>query len=761
MPSQGSFYADAYPKPRHVDVRDIFGEDAGTEMAHLAVAPGADTRPANVSGTFSYLYTWDPRNAQNYRRETKTNLDDIFCFADSEDEGTGLSEGDAILTGDFSSIVTHDPDKHKDGDALTSQVITSVVMKIGESEPQVAKKSSIMKDPYFLGNVAIFLVCVAITLVFTMWHIPEADDTKFMSYLPKYDSWVLGTTYAFSNMSPAKVKLKSGDAKEILQVKLHMPEQASGTEVWWNIYKEESGVETDLGRHNVEIEDGKQVEYLEDIDMDGKLDKDVTAFIKVYTNSEIPVAAFIEVIPMGNIARYRIIISGIILAAVYILIGLEKIHRTLVALVGAFVSLLFLTIISHTPSMARVIAFMDEGTLSLLFGMMVIVATLSQTGVFEWIAVRMVIFSSRHDMEDLDGVMLCNLFKLTVCMCIFSGVVSAFLDNVTTLLLLSPVTIRLCEMIAPDNVEKLAIPLLISNAVFGNVGGTMTLIGTIPNVIIGNRLAEYVGFIDFIINLAPAIILMTPFIIMYIRYRYKEALTGEYQVSIEELKKKYPIKEPVLLTRAGMIACFVVLLLFLHPLHHQDSGWVALCGAMGIMLLGSNADLHHTLLHVEWDTLLFFAGLFVMIAAMAELGLIRWIGDQIVAVIMSAPKDQRLMVGILIILWVSSITSGFLSNIAFAATMVPVIKIIGEDPELDLPMPPLAWALSFGTCLGGNLTLVGSAASLVAAGVAEHNGMHISFYEFGKTGVPVWLMTTTGGTLYMLIVYVWFGLGHG
>lgn len=759
-----SFYADAYPKPRHVDITDVFGEDAGTEMSYLSPNKKAESpnKPANVSGTFSYLYTWDPRNAQIHRKSTKTKLDDIFCFADSEDEDVApIAAGDAIKLGDFSSL--QQQESLHDGDALTSQVITKVILSPIEDEDADLdkKKKSMFRDPYFGGNVLLFFACVGITLLFTMWHIPEADDTKFMSYLPKYDSWVLGTTYAFSSTSPSKIKLKTEYGREVIQVKLHMKEQPVGTEVYWKVFEHRNGTDVDLGKHDVEIEEGKQVEYLEDVDMDGELKADSEAYVKVYTNSEVPVAAFIEVIQMGGIARYRIIISGVLLAAVYILIGLEKIHRTLVALAGAFISLLFLTLISHTPSMARVIAFMDEGTLSLLFGMMVIVATLSQTGVFEWIAVRMVIFSSKHDTDDLDGVMWCNLFKLTVCMCIFSGVVSAFLDNVTTLLLLSPVTIRLCKMIKPHDVASLAIPLLISNAVFGNVGGTMTLIGTIPNVIIGNRLAEYVGFLDFIINLAPAIVLMTPFIIMYIRWRYKESLTGEYQVSIEELKAKYPIKEPVLLTRAGMIACFVVLLLFLHPLHHQDSGWVALCGAMGIMLLGSNADLHHTLLHVEWDTLLFFAGLFVMIAAMAELGLIRWIGDQIVSVIMAAPKDQRLMVGILIILWVSSITSGFLSNIAFAATMVPVIKIIGEDPELDLPMPPLAWALSFGTCLGGNLTLVGSAASLVAAGVAEHNGMHISFYEFGKTGVPVWLMTTTGGTLYMLIIYVWFGLGHG
>jgi len=467
------------------------------------------------------------------------------------------------------------------------------------------------------------------------------------------------------------------------------------------------------------------------------------------------VSVFFELVQMNGIARYRVLISGLLLLVIYIIIGLEVIHRTLVALVGAFTTLFFLTIISSTPSMAKVMSYMDEGTLSLLFGMMVIVATLSKTGVFEYIAVQMVVFSCEQNEEGQD---LCNLFKLTVCMCLFSGIVSAFLDNVTTLLLLSPVTVRLCKMILPEDAERLAIPLLIANAVFGNVGGTMTLIGAIPNVIIGTRLSDYLDFMDFIFNLMPAVILQTPLIIGFIRWRYADSLVGQYPVNLVELNAKYPVKDKILLTRAGMIACFVVLLLFLHPFHHQQSGWVALIGAIGIMLLGSNADLHFTLLHVEWDTLLFFAGLFVMIAAMADLGLIRWIGDAIIECILAAPEADRLMVAIVIILWVSSFTSGFLSNIAFAATMVPVIKIIGEDEELNLPMKPLAWALSFGTCMGGNLTLVGSAASLVAAGVAEHNGMHIGFLEFSKTGAPVWLITTICSTLYCLVVYVWMGI---
>lgn len=758
--------------------------------------PPKREKPANASGTFAYLRTWDPLNAHVLHASHDVpiqvhhaKLENIFddesyqnSFRNSNHNSMNISAEQAkVLTEQFANLraekylhsvsgkrnsilegrrgslsaktLTHclqNAELNHSLDATQSLTIVSVQDHV----PKVM--DPVDESKFFWGNVAIFCVCLGVTLLFCLWHIPENDHNAHLSYLNKYDSWMLGTTYACDAAYPVEIEVDKGH-RAFFELRMIIQEAVNG-EVYYKLLQEIKGVpEEILGRTDIKLSKDLDIstEYLIEIDMDGKgLKDDTKAYIRLYTTSETPVSVFFELVQMNGIARYRVLISGLLLLVIYIIIGLEVVHRTLVALVGAFATLFFLTLISSTPSMAKVMSYMDEGTLSLLFGMMVIVATLSKTGVFEYLAVQMVVFSSE---KDESGQELCNLFKLTVCMCLFSGIVSAFLDNVTTLLLLSPVTCRLCKMILPDDAEKLAIPLLIANAVFGNVGGTMTLIGAIPNVIIGTRLSQYLDFMDFIFNLMPAVILQTPLIIGFIRWRYADSLVGQYPVNLDDLNAKYPVKDKILLTRAGMIACFVVLLLFLHPLHHQQSGWVALVGAIGIMLLGSNADLHFTLLHVEWDTLLFFAGLFVMIAAMADLGLIRWIGDMIIEVIISAPEADRLMVAIVLILWVSSFTSGFLSNIAFAATMVPVIKIIGEDEELNLPMKPLAWALSFGTCMGGNLTLVGSAASLVAAGVAEHNGMHIGFLEFSKTGAPVWLITTICSTLYCLVVYVWLG----
>merc|ERR1719336_1180674 len=251
---------------------------------------------------------------------------------------------------------------------------------------------------------------------------------------------------------------------------------------------------------------------------------------------------------------------------------------------------------------------------------------------------------------------------------------------------------------------------------------------------------------------------MFPFVIAYIKWMHKDSLSGLYPVDMDALYAQYKIKNTRLLTRVGIVASFVILVLFMHPIHHQQSGWIALIGAMGILIVGARNDVGKVLNHVEWDTLLFFGGLFVIVAALAEMGLIRFIGEAIVSLIESASEDDRMTVALLVILWVSAVVSGFLSNIAFAATMAPVIQIVGEDETLGLDMQPLAWALSFGTCLGGNLTLIGSAANLIAASVASHNGMHISFLEFFKTGGPVWLITVIIATLYMLTLYVWIGV---
>ena len=257
--------------------------------------------------------------------------------------------------------------------------------------------------------------------------------------------------------------------------------------------------------------------------------------------------------------------------------------------------------------MQTALVWMDEGTLALLFGMMIIVNLISTTGLFEFVAIRALDMSKG------------NMSKLMVLLCIATAVLSAFLDNVTTMLLLAPVTIELCKVIEMD-----PIPFLISEVMFSNIGGTATMIGDPPNIIIGNMLSDHVGFVDFILNLAPCIFFASFPSLFFLKWFYRDNFNVPDRVfDIEALKKQYPISDPVLLAKSGVILSAVLLLFFLHPVHHVDTSWVACVGAVGLMVIATPHELHHVFESVEWDTLLFFAALFVMIEAMATMGLIR------------------------------------------------------------------------------------------------------------------------------------------
>jgi len=670
------------------------------------------------------------------------------------------------------------------------------------------------------NNISIFICCCAVVVLLMAWKPHEHDPSTHTMFLTNYDTMVYGELCVV----PCNIELDHHLPIEVVAIKLIASDIGKSNETSITIgMRAHSDQEYSGLLATVELNKGVETEHIEEIDIANTLnwgDHSYMELLVVGNVTEADIALVVEVQQMSALARHKIWLSSLLLVLVYVLIGLEIFDRVLIALFGSFVALLLVTLVQSPPDMGLVMTWMDEGTLSLLFGMMVIVAMLSVTGVFEWFSVRLVYFSSKEKRGDLRD---CNMFKLTTSMCFFSAIVSAFLDNVTTLLLISPVSICLCNMLVGENsykelsddesaesregstdnlrstkspkleievvkpvndqektvsfavemtedhgneshplkvlpskkVEKLAIPLLIVNGVFGNIGGCMTLIGAIPNVIIGGRLAEYIGFTDFVINLAPAVIVMMPIVIFFLKWQFRESLAGTYPVQMNMLYERYKIKDLQLLVRAGTVTVFVIIAFFLHPVHHRSSGWLALIGAMAILSVGASKDVSKVLHHVEWDTLLFFGGLFVLVAALSELGLIREIGRLIADIVKASEPDARLSVACVTILWVSAVVSGFLSNIAFAATMAPVIKIVGEDPELGLPMAPLAWSLCFGTCLGGNLTLIGSAANLIAAGVAQHNGMHISFVAFFKVGGPVWVITNVIAMFWLLTVFVW------
>ncbi len=443
-----------------------------------------------------------------------------------------------------------------------------------------------------------------------------------------------------------------------------------------------------------------------------------------------------------------------ILLFVYALIITEVVHRTLAAALGGLLAVVALNFYSveDTLSLKAVTTMIDWETIGLLLGMMVMVGVISHTGVFEWFAVQAYKKSGGE------------IWTLVVILCAVTAVLSAFLDNVTTMLLLTPVTIQIAKVL-----DIKPIPILISEVLFSNIGGAATMIGDPPNIMIGSAMSpsaiegnkndeiaalasEGVTFNDFIIEMAPGILLTIVPSFMLIRWLYKDEFSGRRDRDITELERQYAIKDMKGLKVSGTILCLVIVGFFLHPVVHIAVSWVALAGAV-IMLLATNPhELEEPLEHVEWTTLLFFAGLFVLVHSLQYMGVIDYIGSFVEKGIESFSEEYRLAAAVVIILWVSAIASAFIDNIPYTATMIPIV--LSLSVELDLDLGPLIWALAFGACLGGNGTLIGASANVVTAGLSEEAGYPISFNEFFKAGFPVMLLSTFIITFYMVLVYV-------
>lgn len=450
-----------------------------------------------------------------------------------------------------------------------------------------------------------------------------------------------------------------------------------------------------------------------------------------------------------------------ILLAVYVLIIFETVHRTLAAAVGGLVAMLALNYykVGDALTLAEVTTLIDWETIGLLLGMMVMVGILSNTGVFEYFAVL--------SYKKSGG----SIWTLVVILCSVTAVLSAFLDNVTTMLLLTPVTIQLAKVL-----DIKPIPLLISEVLFSNIGGAATMIGDPPNIMIGSGLspdkiatadggkyasmAEYgVTFNDFILEMGPGILMCVVPSFMLIKWMYAEEFSGSRIRDVAELEAKYGIKDPQMLKVAGFILVVVVINFFLHPITHIAVSWIALVGAVVMLLATDRHELEEPLHHVEWTTLLFFAGLFVLVHSLQEMGVIKFIGEYVMMAIEYFGSDTadgqtvRLAAAILIVLWVSAIASAFIDNIPYTATMIPIVLQIAHELG-DYLLGPLIWALAFGACLGGNGTLIGASANVVTAGLSEEAGYPISFNEFFKAGFPVMILTTFIVSLYMLLVFI-------
>lgn len=416
--------------------------------------------------------------------------------------------------------------------------------------------------------------------------------------------------------------------------------------------------------------------------------------------------------------------SIVVFLITYAVIISEKVHRMVVAMAGGLLMILLGFLTQETAIKDDI----DFNTLGLLTGMMILVTITRRTGVFEAIAVWSAVLTKGEPL------------RLLALLSVITAIASALLDNVTTVLLIVPVTLTLT-----DKLQVNPVPYLISEIIASNIGGTATLIGDPPNIMIGS--AAGLSFNDFIFHLAPIaflVLLVTIGLLLFI-YRKDLAVDEESRQALLKLNYKEEIKDWQLLRKSLWVLGLTILGFALHGVLHLESAVIALSGAILLMILSSEEP-EDILLHVEWPTIFFFTGLFVLVGGLKATGVIGHLASWSLEI-----THGNVMGTSLLVLWVSAIASAFIDNIPFVATMIPMLQEMGQLSGLNLE--PVWWSLALGACLGGNGTLIGASANVIVAGIAEKNGIGLSFRQFMKIAFPLMLVSILLSHIYIYFRY--------
>lgn len=418
------------------------------------------------------------------------------------------------------------------------------------------------------------------------------------------------------------------------------------------------------------------------------------------------------------------IIAVVIFAVTMMAIMTEKIHRTLAAVTGAI-----LLILTGVLTVESGFSYVDVNTLGVLIGMMLFVTIVKSSGIFEYIAIRAAKIAKGRP------------WAIMAMFMVITALLSAFLDNVTTVLLIGPMTLAITNMLKVNPV-----PFFLSQILASNIGGTATLIGDPPNIMIGS--AGGLSFTDFVWNTGPAVLLVMAATILCFYFIYGRRLQVDQDAAqvVMALDEGKAIKDRPLLIKSVIMIVLVVLGFIFHAQLHLESCTVALTAAVVMLLIGKQ-DLEETIAGVEWTTILFFTGLFVVVGGLQETGVIQILANQLMAL-----TDGRLALTLVIILWVSAIVSSFLDNIPFVATLIPLILTM-QNSGMDVT--PLWWAVSLGACLGGNGTLIGASANVVLSGISVKHGYPITFGGYFKVGFPMMLVSIAISTVYLLLRYTY------
>lgn len=417
------------------------------------------------------------------------------------------------------------------------------------------------------------------------------------------------------------------------------------------------------------------------------------------------------------------VVALVIFFLTFTFITTEKIPTAIAAMVGAF-----LLMATHIVSQQEAVGFIDFDTVGLLCGMMITVAVLRKTGLFEYIAIKGVKITGG------------NPWRILIVLSLVTAVLSAFLDNVTTVLIIVPLTFAVAKTIKINPT-----PILISEILLSNIGGAATLIGDPPNIMIGG--ATHLEFMDFIYVNAPIVLVVSVVTMFYLRLKYYKKLNFAKvdPTKILAFDESKAIQDKPLFIKSLAVFLLVIIAFVTHHYHHVSLATVALGGGF-VMMLVTKQDPEEILKEVEWPTLFFFLGLFVIVGGLEKTGVISFIADKLIGI-----TNGKMEIATQVVLWISALSTTFINSIPFTATMISVIESFGNT--LHGNIDPLWWALSLGACFGGNGTLIGAAANIIVAGFSQKTDYPLKFTEYMKVGIPVMFISTICVSVYLYIKF--------
>ncbi|MCV7196932.1 SLC13 family permease [Mycobacterium angelicum] len=422
-------------------------------------------------------------------------------------------------------------------------------------------------------------------------------------------------------------------------------------------------------------------------------------------------------------------VAGTVFVVAFALIANDRVNKTLVALTGAAIVVTLPIINSHDVFYSHETGI-DWDVVFLLLGMMIIVGVLRQTGVFEYVA----IWAAKRAKG--------SPLRIMILLVAVTALASALLDNVTTVLLIAPVTLLVCDRLAIS-----AAPFLMAEAFASNIGGTATLVGDPPNILIASK--GDLSFNDFLVHLAPIVLIVTAVLILMLPRLFPGAFTvdPERVADVMSLEEREAIRDPALLIKCGAVLVAVFAAFVAHAQIHLEPSLVAMLGA-GMLIVISRLERADYLSSVEWDTLLFFAGLFIVVGALVKTGVVKQFAKLTVTV-----TGGNALLTTMVILAASLVISGFVNNVPYAAAMAPIVADLVPSVRDHVNPDVLWWALALGTDFGGNLTAVGASANVVVLGIARAADNPISFWEFTRKGTVVTVMSFGLAGLYLWLRY--------